>query len=98
MGSHIGITTSKESPMRSVLPLTSLFLITAGPAAAQSQNQDITYQKVTTIDMGDLNVSATVQGPDSVLVNQRPKPQFNPMIKLRKDFDDEMTWSVDAVR
>ena len=84
--------------MRTLLSLSSLFLISAGPAAAQSQDQDITYQKVTTIDMGDLNVSANVQGPDGVLVNQRPKPQFNPMIKIRKDFDDEMSWSVDAVR
>ena len=84
--------------MRTLLSLSSLFLISAGTAAAQSQDRDITYQKVTTIDMGDLNVSANVQGPDGVLVNQRPKPQFNPMIKIRKDFDDEMSWSVDAVR
>jgi hypothetical protein len=90
--------TSKETDMKPFLSLTSLLLVCAAPAAAQSQDKDIVYRDVTVIDMGDLNVSATIQGPDGVLVNQRPKPKFNPLIKLRKNFDTEVEQSIDEVR
>jgi hypothetical protein len=84
--------------MRGAICVASIFLIAASPALAQSQDSDVIYKQVTEIDMGGVNVSATIVGPDGALINQRPKPQFNPMIKLRKDFDSEMERSVDEVR
>ena len=84
--------------MRIFLSLTSLFLATATPAAAQSQDRDVIYKQITEIDMTGLNINATIEGPDGVLINQPTRLKFNPLIKLRKDFDAEMEQSVDEVR
>ena len=84
--------------MRIFLSLTSLFLATATPAAAQSQDRDVIYKQITEIDMTGVSVSATLEGPNGALINQPIRPKFNPLIKLRKNFDAEMERSVDEVR
>jgi hypothetical protein len=84
--------------MRTLISIASLFLLTTAPAAAQSQDNEVIYRQITEIDMTGVNVSATLEGPNGALINQPTRPEFNPMIKLRKDFDAEMERSVDEVR
>jgi hypothetical protein len=84
--------------MKTLISIASLFLITAAPAAAQSQDNEVIYKQITEIDMTGVGVSATVEKPSGALVSQPRRPSFNPMIKLRADFDAEMDRSVDEVR
>jgi hypothetical protein len=43
-------------------------------------------------------VNGELVKPQSALVLDRKKAQFNPLIKLRADFNDEMEQSVDEVK
>ena len=53
---------------------------------------------VTEIDFGTVDVRAEVQRPDGVVVTEPKRPKFNPLIRLRADFDREITDSVSEVR
>lgn len=86
-----------------------LFLALSLPALAQEDvEQDetpttesgrrIVYQSETHLDMEDVDVNAPIQGPEISLLPERIRARFNPMIKLRADFDDAMDSSVDEVR
>jgi hypothetical protein len=84
--------------MRSFLALTSLVLMTAGPTAAQTQDKNIIYKQVTEIEMKGAGVLAQAETPSGAFVSSPQRPTFNPMIKLRSDFDAEVDWSIDDIR
>jgi len=85
--------------MKRVIPLSTLFFLsTLGTAAAQSDDRPVLFKDVTEIDMGGARVEGTVAKPETSLVAETRRPQFNPMIKLRKDFDSEMDQSIEEVR
>ena len=85
--------------MKRVLTLAiACFFTTTGTAVAQSDDKRTVYKPITEIDMGETDVNATVVKPVGVMVTENRRLQFNPMIKLRKDFDAEVDLSVDAVR
>ena len=85
--------------MTRALSLATLFFVTtAGPALAQAEQDKVIYKKVTEIDMTGIEVQATVEKPLGAVVNETRRPQFNPMIKLRKNFDAEVEQSVEVVR
>ena len=77
---------------------TLVFVTTAGPALAQSEKDNVIYKDVTELDMSELNIEATVVKPPIGVVNETRRPRFNPMIKLRKDFDVEVDQSIQMVR
>ncbi len=70
----------------------------AGVSAAQAdpgeESPRVIYKKETAIDFKELDLSAVVVGPDGVVVHGRREPTFNPLVKLRLDFNPEMTESV----
>ncbi len=84
----------------------SLFLglaVLAATAPALAQDGDdgdrkVTYKTKTEIDFEGLDVSGELVKPSSALVLDRKKAQFNPLIKLRQDFNAEMESSVDEVK
>ena len=53
---------------------------------------------VTEIDFGTVDIRAQVQRPDGVVVTEPKRPKFNPLIRLRANFDREITASVTEVR
>lgn len=53
---------------------------------------------VTEIDFGTVDVKAGVEGPDGVAVTEPPRPKFNPLIRLRSDFDREIALSLSEIR
>jgi hypothetical protein len=85
-----------------------LFLALSLPALAQEDADEdatspeagrrIIYQSETHLDMEGADVNAPHQGPEISLLPERVRARFNPMIKLRADFDDAMDSSVDEVR
>lgn len=79
-------------------------LATAAPALAQDEggggddDRKVVYKTKTEIDFEGLDVSGELVKPQSALVLDRKKAQFNPLIKLRQDFNVEMEQSVDEVK
>jgi hypothetical protein len=74
----------------------------AGPALAQDEEEvgdrKVTYKSKTEIDFEGLDVAGELVKPSSALVLDRKKASFNPLIKLREDFNPEMEQSIDEVK
>lgn len=85
-------------------PLRRLLLVAlatfAFPAAAQDDDDSrkVIYKQKTEIDFEGLDVTGELQKPQSALVLDRKKANFNPLIKMRADFNAEMEQSVDEVK
>ncbi len=58
----------------------------------------VVYKAATSIDFEDLEIEGILQKPQSALVLERKKASFNPLIKLRTDWKDEMDQSVDEIK
>jgi hypothetical protein len=58
----------------------------------------VVYKASTTIDFEDLEIEGVPQKPQSALVLERKKANFNPLIKLRTDWQDAMEQSVDEIK
>jgi hypothetical protein len=87
--------------------LSRLFLagaITAafsGAALAQDEeggDRKVTYKQKTEIDFEGLDVNGELVKPSGAMVLDRKKASFNPLIKLRADFNPEMEQSIDEVK
>jgi len=74
----------------------------AGKAYAQDEGEgedrNVKYKQTTEIDFEGLDVNGELVKPSSALVLDRKKASFNPLIKLRADFNEEMEQSVDEVK
>jgi len=71
------------------------------PAFAQDEEEEgrqVSYKAKTEIDFEGLDVSGELVKPQSALVLDRKKASFNPLIKLRQDFNAEMEQSIDEVK
>lgn len=86
--------------MTLVLSLVSLLapVFAAEPAEPTSAASNVRYQAVTDLTFEELDLTAKLLRPENVLVLERRRATFNPLIRLRADFDAEMTESLDLVR
>ena len=78
-----------------------LLLLFSGIAYAddtQEEEPKVIYQERTEIDFEGVEVAGELVRPQGTLILDRKKAQFNSMIKLRTDFDDEIDKSVDEVK
>ena len=78
-----------------------LLLLLIGLAHAgddDSEDRKVVYKQKTEIDFEDLEIEGILQKPQSALVLERKKANFNPLIKLRTDWNDAMEQSVDEVK
>jgi hypothetical protein len=86
--------------------LSRLLLVAAvgaysGVALAQDEEADgrkVTYKQKTEIDFEGLDVNGELVKPSGAMVLDRKKASFNPLIKLRSDFNPEMEQSIDEVK
>ena len=58
----------------------------------------VVYKASTTIDFEDLEIEGVLQKPQSALVLERKKASFNPLIKIRTEWKDEIEQSVDEIK
>ena len=58
----------------------------------------VVHAPQTAIDFDDLEIEATLARPSGVYVLARRQASFNPMIRLRTDFEAELAQSVGEVR
>lgn len=66
--------------------------------AGEEKEERVIYRSKTEIDFEDLEIEGILQKPQSALVLERKKANFNPLIKLRVDWKDEMDQSVDEIK
>jgi hypothetical protein len=104
-------TPSVRFPLRALVMLGLAFATGAaldvGTASAQDEDttagtddggQKVLYKKKTEIDFEGLDVSGELVKPSGMLLLDRKRANFNPLIKLRSDFNEEMSASVDEIK
>ena len=86
--------------LRNLLVLSLVVL--ALPAAAQDEEDDggrrVIYKQRTEIDFEGLDVAGELVKPQGALLLDRKRASFNPLIRLRSDFNEEMAESVDEIK
>ena len=60
--------------------------------------QKVTYKSKTEIDFEDLEIEGVLQKPQSALILERKKASFNPLIKIRTDWNSEIAESTDEIK
>lgn len=71
----------------------------SAPAAfAQDDERKVVYKDKTEIDFEGVEVAGELVKPQGALLLDRKRANFNPLIKLREDFNDEMNKSVDQIK
>ncbi|MEE2836936.1 MAG: hypothetical protein VYB65_13035 [Myxococcota bacterium] len=75
-------------------------LFAAAPAVAQDvvQEEDtVSYRKKTSIDFSDVNISGELTKPEGAYVGVRKNIKFKNFIKVRANFRDKLSDSVDNI-
>jgi hypothetical protein len=82
------------------LPLILSLTLLPGHAFAGDEEDDrkVVYKQKTEIDFEDLEIEGILQKPQSALVLERKKASFNPLVKLRTDWNAEIDQSTDEVK
>jgi hypothetical protein len=79
----------------------AMWLLLASIALAgddEEGDRKIVYKQKTEIDFEGLEVEGVLQKPQSALVLERKKASFNPLIKLRTDWNAEIDQSTDEIK
>lgn len=76
----------------------SLATLSGHAWAGDDDEERVVYKQKTEIDFEDLEIEGVLQKPQSALVLERKKANFNPLIKLRTDWNDAVEQSVDEVK
>jgi|688.fasta_scaffold47395_9 hypothetical protein len=87
----------KNSIIKTVIA-TSLFFAPLAAFAGEDEEGRVTYRQKTEIDFEELEIEAPLQKPQSALILERKKAQFNPLIQLRTNFNPEMEQSIDEIK
>ena len=84
-----------------VSSLPSAGLVTRGASAVSEAADEAAFLKAGNQAMDTrfrLEIEGILQKPQSALVLERKKANFNPLIKLRTDWQDAMEQSVDEIK
>ena len=74
----------------------SILLLASSIALANDSNNNpkVVYKEKTEIDFEALELEGELVKPQGSLLLERKRANFNPLIKLRKDFNLEMSQSI----
>ena len=78
-----------------------LLLLISSMAYADNPKEEepkVVYKQRTEIDFEGVEIDGELVKPQGSLLLERKHAKFNPMIKLRTDFDDEMDKSVNEIK
>ena len=78
----------------------TMLLLLSGVAYADEGKDEpkVIYKEKTEIDFEGVEVQGELVKPQGSLLLERTRAKFNPMIKLRTDFDDFIDDSVDEIK
>jgi hypothetical protein len=79
-------------------PMLVLFLISSTAFAQSEGDRKVIYKERTEIDFEGVEVAGELVKPQGALLLDRKRANFNPLIKLRTEFDQEMEQSIDEVK
>lgn len=84
------------------LRILTLLVIAFSPVTANAdesiEDRKIIYKQKTEIDFEGIELQGEIVKPQGALLLDRKRAKFNPMIRLRTDFDDMMDDSVSEVK
>jgi hypothetical protein len=85
---------------RYLLLLPALMITTSAFAqdVDKSSSRSVKYKERTVIDFEGVDVTGELVKPQGQLLLDRKKANFNPLIRLRADFNEEMKQSIDEVK
>ena len=66
-------------------------------AIADEPSPTVVYQQRTEIDFESVDINGELVKPEGILTQERVTATFNPMIRLRLDWDEEITSSVNEI-
>jgi hypothetical protein len=78
--------------------LLTILLSTSVYAGDNEEPPVVVYKQRTEIDFEGVEIQGQLIKPQGALLLERKRAHFNPLIKLRADFDDEMERSVDQIK
>jgi hypothetical protein len=92
--------------MRQFTLVLSVVALSLSSSAAWAQDEEgadvgdrkVVYKTKTEIDFEGVEVAGELVKPQGALLLDRRRANFNPLIKLRTDFNDEMKQSVDEIK
>lgn len=91
--------------LKSTLRIAALLSLSLTSASAFAQDDEggeddrkVTYKAKTEIDFEGLDVSGELVKPAGSVVAETKRAAFNPLIRLRMDFNQEMVESVDEIK
>ncbi len=68
------------------------------PAFAQDEEAEVRYKKKTEIDFEDVSVDGELKKPHGAYLLDKRQSSFNPLIRLKENFNEEMINSVNQIR
>jgi len=74
------------------------FSLIAPVAVAQEDAADVRYKKKTEIDFEDVSVDGELKKPHGAYLLDKRQSSFNPLIRLKENFNQEMVNSVNQIR
>jgi len=77
-----------------------IFLLSGAAYANDEEKEEpkVVYKERTEIDFESVEVSGELVKPQGALLLDRKRAQFNSMVWIRTDFDDEMEQSVKEIK
>jgi hypothetical protein len=86
--------------MKKILFISTLLFAQPAKADQQQQTEEkkVVYKQKTEIDFEGLDVNAALVKPAGSLVIERKQASFNPLIKLRTNFNQEIEQSVQDIK
>ena len=67
-------------------------------AFAQDEGREVRYREKSEIDFEGVDVEGQLVKPQGALLLDRKRASFNPLIKLRSDFNPEISQSVNEIK
>jgi hypothetical protein len=78
--------------------ITAIGIFSGAAFAQDDSDRRVQYKAKTEIDFEGLDVAGELVKPAGALLLDRKKASFNPLIRLRTDFNEEMKESVDQIK
>jgi len=75
-----------------------MFIVILTSLAFSQEERSVTYQKETQIDFEALDIEGELIKPQGLIIQERVRAQFNPLIPLRTDWNTEMSDSVKHIK
>ena len=69
-----------------------------GVVLAEEPTPIIVYKQETEIDFEAIDIEGQLVKPEGILTTERVSATFNPLIRLRMDWDEEISQSVDEIK